>query len=138
MSQNNSKIDLSQIFLGGNKCVTATYTNGTGSTEALTPGIVFGRITASAKVAKQDKDSTDGSQLGRFVLMSSHAAIANGADATLTLCYTGEVDASKLVWGTGESLTTAVGTVGINQDILVANSQLVLVTGIENTKYDNE
>lgn len=138
MSQLNTKIDLSQIFLGGNKTLTATYTNGSGSAVTLTPGQVFGRITASAKVALQDKDSTDGSQSARFVLMSSHASVANGADATVTLCYAGDVDASKLVWGSGESLTTAVGTAGINQDILIANSQLILVTGIENTQFDNE
>lgn len=137
MSQLNTTIDFSKIFLGGNKTITATYTNGSGSAVILTPGQVFGRITSSAKVALQDKDSTDGSQRGRFVLMSSHASIANGADATVTLCYAGEVDASKLVWGSGESLTTAVGTEGINQDILIANSQLILVFGIENTALDN-
>jgi hypothetical protein len=137
MSTLNTTIDFSKIFLGGNKTITATYTNGSGSAVTLTPGQVFGRVTADAKVALQDKDSTDGSQLARFVLMSSHASIANGASATVTLCYAGEVDASKLVWGSGESLTTAVGTVGINQDILTANSQLILITGIENTALDN-
>jgi len=137
MSQLNTTIDFSQVFLGGNKCITATYTNGSGSAVTLTPGQVFVRVTSSAKVALQDKDSTDGSQRARFVLMSSHASIADGASATLTLCYAGEVDASKLVFGSGESLTTAVGTEGINQDILVANSHLILVTGIENTALDN-
>lgn len=149
MSTLNTTIDFSKIFLGGNKTITATYTNGTGSEVTLTPGRVFGRVSADNKVAPQDKDNTDGSQLGRFVLMSSHV-VANGASATVTLCYAGEVDASKLVYGSGETGATAVSTTytgsgtdtvvipyGVNQDILVANSQLILQTGIENTAYDN-
>lgn len=147
----NTKIDISKIFLGGNKTITATYTNGTGSAATLSPGRVMGRISASNKVTPQDKDSTDGSQLGRFVLMSSHVDVANGASVTCTLCYKGEVDASKLVWGSGETSATAVSTTytdsaintvaipyGTNGDILLANSQLELITGIENSRYDNE
>lgn len=150
MSTLNTTIDFSKIFLGGNKTITATYTNGTGGAVTLSPGRVMGRISASNKVAPQDKDNTDGSQLGRFVLMSSHDAIADGASVTCTLCYAGEVDASKLVYGTGETGATAVSTTytdsgtdtvvipyGVNQDILVANSQLILQTGIENTALDN-
>ena len=147
----NSKIDISKIFLGGNKTITATYTNGTGSAVTLSPGRVMGRISASNKVTPQDKDNTDGSQLGRFVLMSSHVDVANGASVICTLCFKGEVDASKLVWGSGETSTTAVSTTysdsatntvaipyGTNGDILLANSQLELITGIENSRYDNE
>lgn len=133
-----SNIDLSKIFLGNNKTQKAVYTNSTGSPVTLVPGRIMGRVLVSGKVLPQDKDSTDGSQQPRFVLMSSHESVADGADVTVTLVVSGEVDASKLICSSGESLTSAVGTTGLIGDLLMANSHILLVDGVENTFADNQ
>lgn len=141
-----SNYDLSKIFLGNNKTIQATYTNATGSEVTLSPGRIMGRVTANNKVAPQDKDNTDGSQYPRFVLMSSHV-VANAASVTVTLCVSGEVDSAKLLFASGETLETVISSTDSNtdttelgtiHDLLMANSHILLVSGTENTRYDNQ
>lgn len=132
-----TNVDLSKIFLGRNRTIKATYTNPTGAEVTLNPGRIFGRVIADNKVLPQDKDSTDGSQQPRFVLMSSHV-VAIGGTATLTLCVAGDVDQGMLSFASGESLTSAVGTTGLIGDLLMANSGIILVPTIENTRLDNQ
>lgn len=141
--------DTSKIFLGGLRTITATYTNGSGSTVTPVPGWVFGRVTADNKVKPCDKDNTDGSQFPRFILVSDPGAITNGSSATLTLAYRGEVDSSLLVFASGESLTSVVATTytdsgadavavsfGTMHDLLIANG-FELVSGTELSNTDN-
>ncbi|MGC4058178.1 MAG: hypothetical protein QM743_08670 [Chitinophagaceae bacterium] len=137
-SQLISNIDLSKIFLGNDKTRKATYTNGTGSPVTLVPGRIMGHVISNGKVLPQNKDSTDGSQQPRFVLMSAHDAVADGASVQVTLCVSGEVDASKLICASGETLDSAVGTTGLIGDLLMANSHILLVDGVQNTFLDNQ
>jgi hypothetical protein len=140
-----TNFDTSKIFIGNNRYITGTYTNGGGSTATLTAGQLIGRIASSGKLAVHDSTATDGSQVPIGVLAESYS-VAAAASETLRICVWGDVAENKLDLSGSDALTTVisltdsatntvkVGTIG---DIL-RSSGIFPVASTELTAEDNQ
>jgi hypothetical protein len=107
-----TQFNTEKCFLGGNKYITATYTNGTGSTVTLTSGQLVGRIRSSGKIKPHVSSATDGSQIPIGVLRigagmgGDTIAVVDGASATVKVCYTGDINANTMSFGGSDTLAT--------------------------------
>lgn len=85
----------------------------------LARGAVLGRVTANGKF-QLAADGADGSEVPAAILAT--AANAASADATATIYLTGQFDASKLIFGTGQTEAT------LNAAMLARGQALAAVT----------
>jgi len=141
--------DTSKIFIGNNRYATASYTNGTGSEVTLAAGTLMGRVYSSNKVYPTVSTAVTGSEQPIGVLADTYV-VSNGATVTVCYCIAGDVASEKIVFGGSDTIATVVtrtytdsgtdtvavawGTIG---DLLLRNSQIILVAGTELTGYDN-
>ncbi len=134
------------VFLGGHRnFIDKQFTNGTGSILTIVKGTVMGTILATGYAALQVSNSTDGSEMPRFVAADDYT-IPIGATVTITVANGGEVNQTALtltgvVSSVPDTWATVVRTVstggGTIYDLLVQNSDLVLIPSTENSGYDN-
>lgn len=83
-------------FIFNNQYITATYTNGTGSSVDLPAGRIMGLIFSTNKVTPRlTSGVTNGSQVPYGILASDYT-VANGVTITVTICISGQVDASLI------------------------------------------
>jgi len=142
-----TQFDYTKTFIWNGRFRTASYTNSTGGTVTLASGTVLGRIFATGLVVPMVSTATNGSQIPIGILRGSHVVL-NGASATLTYCYSGDVDPAALTFSNGTdtfatvilfnssvpaATTTQYGTI---EDILVGKG-INPVAGVENTIADN-
>lgn len=133
-------------FIFDNQYITASYTNGTGSSVTLPAGRIMGLIFSTNKVTPRlTSGVTNGSQVPYGILASDYT-VANGATVTVTLCISGQVDASLIsdvadpadltatvsLTDSG-SATVVIGTI---ESIMVSKG-LIPITVTENTYLDN-
>jgi hypothetical protein len=136
--QTITSINTANVALGNNEFVSATYTNGTGSEVVLAEGTVFGRISATGKVAILAHGATDGSQYPTGVFYNSingDVTVAAGASATITLITKGSVNASKLVFAGATTISSVVSDIQLGDRLVQIGLQLD--TALELTNYDN-
>lgn len=132
-----TNFDVSKIFIWNNRYNKATYTNSTGSSVTLVKGTLLGRITSSGKVVPHTSAATDGSQNPLGILADDYT-VANGASVDVTYCDGGDVAKDKVILGSGDTMTTAVGTLGTIADLIGRNTTIKLVDSTELTGYDNQ
>lgn len=99
--------DYSKLFRTNFKTVELTYTNGTGSEIVLTPGMLFGQVSADLKGAILKSASIDGSQIP-FGILVTEATVANAASKTIQVAVTGMVDAALLILDGTDTLDTII------------------------------
>lgn len=110
-NQMNTSYDVSKVALGNNEFITADYT----STSAIdiAEGTVFGRIHASGKIAILDKDASDGSAYPVGVFFNGIGgtkSVGATTTVTLTLINKGKVNAGKLAFASGTTISSVVGS----------------------------
>jgi hypothetical protein len=136
--QTITSIDTAQVALGNNEFTSAVYTNGTGSTVTLAEGTVFGRISATGKVAILAHGASDGSKYPTGVFyngINGNIEVADGASATITLITKGSVNASKLVFDGSTTVDSVVTDIQLRDRLTQIGLQLD--TPLELTNYDN-
>lgn len=129
------------LFLGQNFYADATYTNSTGSEVTISNGRLLGRVQATNKVLPQVTAATDGSELPIGVAAGDYV-VANGSTVTITYCYGGPVAEGLVILNGSDTMATAVATPsagagGTIHDLIVRNTQIDLVPGIQLSAYDN-
>ncbi len=131
--------DISQIFLGDNVYEYYTWTNTSGGTLTLKPGTLMGQILSSAKLLPNLSSSTDGTELPMSVLADTYT-VANNGSATVCVCIGGRVNQNALIFGSGDTLSTAVRTVttggGTIHALINRNTGILLVPSQELTVQD--
>lgn len=133
--QRITNYDVSQIFLGRNFYKDKQYTNSTGSAVTILPGTLLGTILATNLLLPMVSTATDGSEYPVGIAMDTFV-IANGASATITFCYAGEVNQSKVIFYNGtDTLATAIGSQGTGggtyEDLIIRNTDIKLIPTIE-------
>lgn len=130
--------DTSKIFIRENRYITATYTNGSGDTVVLTPGMLMGRIGSSQKAAILTSAATNGSEFPLGILASYHS-VADGASVTVTICIAGDVAEEKVVLAGADTLATLLPDDRSLRDHIAGDTMgIKLVTCDEMTNYDND
>lgn len=135
------------VFIWNNRynSSTATYTNGSGSTVAIPIGTILGRIAATGLVVPQVSTATDGSQIPIGIAAASYS-VAASASQGIEYCQTGDVDASAIIFGGSDTLTTELSItdsgsntvkIGTINDVLV-RSGINPVASNEMTYQDNQ
>lgn len=126
-----------KVALGDNEFIKGTYTAAGAIT--IAEGTVFGRISATGKIAILDKDATNDSAypVGVFFNGIGGSKVISGAgDFELTLINKGSVDAGMLVFAAGTTVDSVVGVKRITDHL--NDLGLVLETSTELTKVDNQ
>jgi len=101
----------------------------------LAAGSVMGTVTADGKLLLCVAASSDGSQVGRFVLLKE--VDATGELTNQEVLKAGIVNGNKLIFGSTDVLTTQNGTTHLtHEDDLKANG-IIPVTGSDLELYDN-
>lgn len=136
--------DYDKLFIGNNRYITATFTNGTGAAIELSMGRLMGRIYSTALVTTQVSSATNGSQVPLGVLADDYI-VAAGTSETVSICVGGDVSNELLIFGGSDTLTTAITLtdsgsqtvgIGIISDILVRGG-FNIISNIQNTQADN-
>jgi hypothetical protein len=144
-----TQFDYSKLFIFNNKYRTAVVTNSSGSDLVLTKGMLMGRIYSSGKIKQSLSTATDGSQLPIGVLAQS-VTIANGADATVSFCISGEVAREGITFAGSDGYSTKVYAMGATDSPADSDDTCLglledwlwqrgiqTVASVENTKADN-
>ena len=135
-NQLNTSYDVSKVALGNNEFVTADYT----STSAIdiAEGTVFGRIHETGKIAILDKNASDGSAYPVGIFYNGIGGTKSvGATTTvsLTLINKGKVNAGKLVFASGTTISSVVGVKQLRDHL--NDLGLVLETSTQLSALDN-
>ncbi len=99
--------DYSKLFKTTFKTVQMTYTNSSGASVDLVPGMLFGRVSADLKGAILKSASVDGSQIP-FGINLTMATVANAASKTIQVAVTGMVDQDLIVLDGTDTLDTLI------------------------------
>ena len=132
-----SNYDLSKLLLGFNSFTEGDLTS-SGADVDLVPGLVMGRIAATAKIVPLDSTATDGSQLPVGVCIVAQT-VADGATETIKMVNKGKIAEEKVNFAGAETLATPVGPAQIQKILRDALEDLglELETTEELTDYDN-
>lgn len=135
--QANFKRDTSKLLLWGNRFESAYITNAGGEDVTLPAGLVMGRITANGRVTPLEAEATDGSQFPVGILAANYT-VAAGADQSVSLCVSGDVNEGMLSFLGSDTLDSVVDG-RILRDRLAADTLgIKLVVSDELTEFDNE
>lgn len=140
--------DISQVFLRGMVTVARSFDNSAGGADVtITNGTVLGIVSATNKVKTCVSSATDGSQLPRFICAGT-VTIAAGAIGDVMCCKDGWVNEDKTIFSNGtDTWATTVSTTdsgtqttvqGTMRDVLQANSNITLLSGVDGSYYDNQ
>ena len=135
-NQLNTSYDVSKIALGNNEFISADYTS-TGEID-IAEGTVFGRIHATGKIAILDKDASNGSAYPVGVFFNGIAGPKHvGATTTvsLTLINKGKVNADKLAFASGTTISSVVGVKQLRDHL--NDIGLVLESSTQLSSLDN-
>ena len=131
--------DYSLLMLSEFKTISGTYTNASGGEVSLLPGMIFGRVHATGLLAICDNDGgsvTAGNDIPLGINLTT-ATVANGASETVSLAVTGIVDASKLVFISGDDLETVYSGRQL-RDLIPASTEGISLKNVESlVNFDN-
>lgn len=125
-----------KLLVGNNRFQNYEFNNSEYDDVTLEEGRVMGRIGATGLITQWDKDASDGSQFP-IGIVPEDITVEGSSTATISLCVEGDVDESKLVFNSGESLDSLVGTQRCREMIGAYSVGIKLVSGLEQTNYDN-
>lgn len=129
--------DTNKLLLWNNRTIEADYTND-GYDVTLEAGTVMGRVAATSKVIPLESDASDGSQYPIGVLCEE-TEVAEGDDAVLTLCVSGDVNENLLVFTkSGDDLDTVISGKTMRDRIGSDTVGIMLKAGQEQTTVDNQ
>lgn len=128
--------DFSKVFIGKNTFENMTLANDSGGDLTYPIGKVLGRIAVGGKVQPLVAAATDGSQFPVGVLATT-ITILDGEEATVSVCVSGEVDSSLLVFNGAETLSTVVSSKQLRDRIASDTLGIKLITATEMTAVDN-
>lgn len=129
--------DQSQLALGNNEFIEGEYTST--SAIVIAEGTVFGRISATGKLAILDKDATDGSKYPVGVLFNGiggSKSVAATTTVTITLIKSGSIDGSKLAFASGTTIASVVAERQLKDHL--NGMGLVFDTPVQLSAVDNQ
>lgn len=135
----NTNYAIEHVFLGCNHYEKRTYTNSSGSSKTLVPGLLMGEVLATGKVLPHISSATDGSEMPTGFCAGTYT-VADGATVTIDIVTKGEVNQNAITLGSGDTLTTAVRTVstggGTIRSLIERNTHCVLIPSTELSRVD--
>lgn len=135
-NQSLTNYDYSQLFSTVFETIEGTYTNASGSEVELKVGMLFGRVTATGKLAICKSGSSNGSEVPLGINLTA-ATVANGASKTIQLAVSGRVNEDKIVLDGTDTLDTDFDG-RILRDRIPADTRLILEKYTELTNYENQ
>jgi len=135
-NQSTALYTLEQVFLFNNKYDSATFDNTTAGAEvALVSGMLMFKLAADT-VDVLEADTQIASVVG-IAAVDGELVVANTATAAINIAISGEVAEEKIVLPGGITLDTVVPTTMITLRDTLNGLGFHLVSGVENTKHDN-
>jgi hypothetical protein len=134
-SQLTVDYDLSKIFIGGNRYVSAVNTNATGAPITTLAGTIMGRIAATGNIIPMLAAASDGSAIPVGILVKDYTVLA-GATVNMAICIQGDVTSDMIVVPGGDTLDTVVA-LQTNRDRLRSFASINPKTRTEMTAFDN-
>lgn len=130
--------DLTKIFVGNNRFMSGTYTNPSSGEVTLAKGTVMGRIASTGKLIPLTSNASDGSQFPVGVLADDYV-VDYTESATITICISGDVVVTKLVFGNGtDTINTVVSSQRLIDRIQGQSAGIILVGSTQLTGIDNQ
>jgi len=129
--------DYSKLFKTNFKTVQMTYTNASGGTIELVPGMLFGRVSADLKGAILKSASVDGSQIP-FGINLTQATVLNGASKTIQVAVTGMADKALIVLDGTDTLDTLITSRTIGDRIPADTEGITLEDFEQLVNLDNQ
>jgi hypothetical protein len=130
--------DISKIFIWSNRYEEGTLNNASGGVLDYLPGTVLGRIAATGKLVPCTSGATDGSQVPVGVLKTMVSQLADGADALVNICISGDVAEEKLILDGSDTLDTDYNG-RILRDRLAGDTMgIKAIEGTDLTGFDNQ
>ncbi len=129
--------DFSKLFLTTFKTVELTYTNVSGGTVELLPGMLFGQVSADLKAAILKSASIDGSQIP-FGVLVTQATVLDTASKVVQIAVTGMVDQSLLLLDGADTLNTLIDGRTIAARIPADTEGITLESFEELVNQDNQ
>lgn len=128
--------DSSKTFIWNPRFATAAHTNSGYDPVTIKEGTVMGRVTATAKIVPFKSTASDGSQQPIGIL-GTDVLVDDGETMDLTYCIGGDVAEEKVVFAlAGDGFNTVVAG-KIVRDLILANTQIYLISSKELSAYDN-
>lgn len=132
--------DRSQLMLRNPFIHVESYTD-SGSGSTLTTGTIMGKVFATGALLPCKSDATDGSQIPIGVLADTYVVTAS-ATIPVDLYIRGEVNSLLLVLAkVGDTLNTTVGvegTGGTIRDLLIRNTEIMIIDSTDLSNLDNQ
>jgi hypothetical protein len=125
-----------KIFIWNNRSFVANFTNDTYDPITLAPGTLMGRVNATGECVPLTSGASDGSQYPVGVLMSN-VTIEDGDTKELTICNSGDVDESGIIFQGSDDMDTVVDGRTLRDRIGADTVGVKLVPSNELTKNDN-
>lgn len=125
-----------KIFIGKNTFENATMINSSGGDLTYPAGTLLGRISASGKVQPLASAAVDGSQFPVGILTDS-VTIVDGAETTISMAVSGEVDSTLVVLDGSDTLETVITGRRIKDRIAADTLGIKLITATDLTAFDN-
>lgn len=131
---------INQLKLGGgNRSITVTYINVSGSEEDVVVGQVMGVIAASGKWTVCKSGASDGSQYPRGIYIGDGILQAEDQEEVegAVILNAGDVNKSLVVFNGTDTFDTLVGGVRMEEQLIALSQGMKLVTVNDNSVYDN-
>lgn len=128
--------DRSKVFIGNNEFEVGTLLNATAGELTYEIGTVLGKVAASNRLVPLASAGTDGSQYPIGILAEEVTLAASGT-ASVNICIAGDVNASSIILGGTDVLTTVVEDKTIADRIKSDNKGIRLITINDGTFFDN-
>jgi len=131
-----TKYDNSKLLLLNNEFESGQVNNSDYDDLVMPLGTLMGRISATGLLIPLDSSATDGSQYPVGVLVADYT-VADGDTEDVRIVTAGEIDESKLVLTTGDTLSTVIDGRQLRDRIGADTVGLILRTVDELSEFDN-
>ena len=135
-NQSTLLVTLEQVFLFNNKYDPTTFDNTTAAAEvALVSGNLMFKL-AAGTVDVLTEDTQIASVVG-IAAVDGELVVADAATAAINIAISGEVAEEKIILPGGVTLDTVIPTTTLTLRDRLNELGFHLVSGVENTKHDN-
>jgi len=136
-SQATTDYDLSKIFILNNRYENDNWVNNSNYDPlTLKIGTLMGRVAATNVLVPLDASKLDGSQFPVGIL-AQDITLSAGATDQVAICVSGDVAQEKVIFWTGNNMSTVVAGRTLHDRIGSDTVGIKLVPGTEMTDFDN-
>lgn len=125
------------IFMMDNRFIDIDFKNEDAYPVELKRGMIIARNKSTLMAVELDSGKTDGREIPVGILAANYV-IEDGETKSLRVCVAGEVDATGLVFATGDDLDTVIGNRTLHDSIMGDTAGIVLINVDELGKFDNQ